>query len=237
LRQYAAPFSGRFLTPRLPEKSGGRFTFTALTQGDIDMSNTDEKNGRITLGLITSWGLGCLFLIAGAASVADPKTSGVVAPFLLIAVLLLPPIRRFVNQKTGKSISTGVRVICVLILMGFGAAAMPQTSSFGDGIHSQASAPSPISNPESSESTYSKSKTPLKADETKVSKSLGGIYEKVANDAVDQYQIAKRGGSVIDICVQAGFVSAAYLQAKDEANYQKWKEIEKVDCAAAGVPY
>jgi len=34
----------------------------------------------------------------------------------------------------------------------------------------------------------------------------------------------------------AGLVSAAYLQAKDEANYNKWKEIEKEDARAAGMP-
>jgi hypothetical protein len=35
--------------------------------------------------------------------------------------------------------------------------------------------------------------------------------------------------------VQAGIVSAAFLQAQDETNYQKWKTIEKNDCARAGI--
>jgi len=38
-----------------------------------------------------------------------------------------------------------------------------------------------------------------------------------------------------EICVQAGMVSAAYLQANDEPNYQKWKAIEKTDCKTAGL--
>lgn len=57
----------------------------------------------------------------------------------------------------------------------------------------------------------------------------------MASDAVTQYEIAKRSGSAIDACVQAGFVSAAYLQAKDESNYQRWKGTEKIDCLAAGI--
>lgn len=36
--------------------------------------------------------------------------------------------------------------------------------------------------------------------------------------------------------VKAGFVSAAYLQAQDEPNYQNWKNIEKADCEKAGIP-
>jgi len=62
------------------------------------------------------------------------------------------------------------------------------------------------------------------------------IERKVANDAVEQYNIAKRQGDRIQICVQAGFVSAAYLQAKDQENYNRWKSIEKSDCRAAGMP-
>lgn len=62
------------------------------------------------------------------------------------------------------------------------------------------------------------------------------IENKVADDAVEQYNIAKRQGDKMQICVQAGFVSAAYLQAKDENNYRKWKSIQKTDCRAAGLP-
>jgi len=64
----------------------------------------------------------------------------------------------------------------------------------------------------------------------------GGVENKVATDAVDQYHIAVRNGTPMDRCVHAGLVSAAYIQAKDEANYKEWKAREKADCAAAGVP-
>lgn len=62
------------------------------------------------------------------------------------------------------------------------------------------------------------------------------IQNKVAEDAVEQYNIAYRQGDKMQIYVQAGMVAAAYLQAKDEANYQKWKEIEKQAAAEAGMP-
>lgn len=65
---------------------------------------------------------------------------------------------------------------------------------------------------------------------------MSKIEDQVAADSVNQYNIAKRQGDTMQICVQAGLVSAAYLQAKDEANYQHWKKIEDSDCRAAGVP-
>lgn len=72
--------------------------------------------------------------------------------------------------------------------------------------------------------------------EKQAAKDLQGIQDKVASDSVRQYEIASRSGNAIDVCVQAGMVAAAYLQAKDEANYQTWKRIESTDCARAGLP-
>lgn len=71
--------------------------------------------------------------------------------------------------------------------------------------------------------------------EQQADRTMQDITNKVAADAVAQYGIASRNGSPIDICVQAGMVSAAYLQAKDEANYQRWKQTEKSDCSKAGI--
>lgn len=65
---------------------------------------------------------------------------------------------------------------------------------------------------------------------------LGNIEDKVAQDAVEQYNMVKRHGSPVEICVHAGMVSAAFAQAKDEENYARWKSIERADCRAAGMP-
>ena len=63
----------------------------------------------------------------------------------------------------------------------------------------------------------------------------GGLHNQVAAKFVKDYNIAARQGDPIQMCVQAGLVSAGYLQANDEANYRKWKSKQKADCAAAGL--
>lgn len=64
---------------------------------------------------------------------------------------------------------------------------------------------------------------------------LDKIEDQVAMDSVRQYNLAQQSGDRISICVQAGMVSAAYLQAEDQTNYLKWKDVEKADCAKAGL--
>lgn len=71
--------------------------------------------------------------------------------------------------------------------------------------------------------------------ETQTAKNMDDIYQKVASDAVEQYRIAERQGDKIQICVQAGLVSASYLQAKDESSYRNWKDIEDMACKRAGL--
>ena len=61
------------------------------------------------------------------------------------------------------------------------------------------------------------------------------IENQVALDAEKQYEIAKNQGDKMQIYVQASLVSAAYLQAKDESNYQKWKSIEASAAIDAGM--
>lgn len=65
--------------------------------------------------------------------------------------------------------------------------------------------------------------------------SLDAIYKQVINDSIAKYEIVKRQGDPIEICVNAGLVSASYLQAKDEKNYNLWKIKEKEDCKKAGL--
>ena len=64
---------------------------------------------------------------------------------------------------------------------------------------------------------------------------MAKINNKVADDSIKQYEIVKRNGSAMESCVHAGFVAAAYIQAKDEANYKIWHDIEISDCAKAGI--
>jgi hypothetical protein len=55
---------------------------------------------------------------------------------------------------------------------------------------------------------------------------MADIEKKVCSDAIEQYEIAVRQGDKIQIAVQAGFVSAAMLQAKDEEGYREWKAVQ-----------
>ena len=71
--------------------------------------------------------------------------------------------------------------------------------------------------------------------EKQVAKDMERIENQVATDAVKQYEIAKRNGSAMDAYLQAGLVTASYLQAKDETNYKKWKEIENEEAKNAGM--
>jgi len=72
--------------------------------------------------------------------------------------------------------------------------------------------------------------------EKQAERDMDKIYSDVAADAVAQYYIAKRNGNPIDAYVQAGLVCAAYLQAGDESSYKRWKEIQRQDAEAAGLP-
>ncbi len=67
--------------------------------------------------------------------------------------------------------------------------------------------------------------------ENATNQKMDTIKQQVASDSVDQYNIAKRNGNKVDMCVHAGLVAAAYMQAKDEANYNQWRQTETTDCA------
>lgn len=68
-----------------------------------------------------------------------------------------------------------------------------------------------------------------------VANQMQKIENQVAEDAVAQYNIAKEHGDKMDAYVHAGMVAAAYLQAKDQENYKKWKAIEKEEAKNAGM--
>lgn len=68
----------------------------------------------------------------------------------------------------------------------------------------------------------------LKGFDRQVASDMQKIENQVAADAVKQYNIAAKHGSDMDAYVAAGMAKAAFLQAKDEANYHKWDSIESV---------
>jgi hypothetical protein len=60
---------------------------------------------------------------------------------------------------------------------------------------------------------------------------MKNIEDRVAGDAVKEYRTAVASGDHTAICLHAGQVAAAYLQAQDEKNYLSWKKTEERDCA------
>lgn len=61
------------------------------------------------------------------------------------------------------------------------------------------------------------------------------VTSRAVEDQVLQYNAAVKAGSLTDRCVQAGFVASAYIQAKDEPNFQAWSGIRSSECKAAGI--
>jgi hypothetical protein len=61
------------------------------------------------------------------------------------------------------------------------------------------------------------------------------VPNRVIEEQVSQYNMAVKAGSQRDRCVQAGFVASAYIQARDDANYQAWSGIRNNECQAAGL--
>ena len=65
---------------------------------------------------------------------------------------------------------------------------------------------------------------------------MDSINNEAANQILSQYMMAKRNGAApVDLFVQAGLVTAGYLQAGNEENYNKWKSIEQEECLKAGI--
>lgn len=71
--------------------------------------------------------------------------------------------------------------------------------------------------------------------ENEIASEMQDIRNQVAVDAIEEYQIARRQGDLMQICVKAGEVSAAYLQAQNELSHKQWKKTEDEDCKRAGL--
>ena len=67
-------------------------------------------------------------------------------------------------------------------------------------------------------------------------KELQDIHQQVIKDAIAQYENIKKTDDKIEICVYAGMVTAAYTQANNKTEADKWKIIEDQDCKKAGIP-
>jgi hypothetical protein len=70
----------------------------------------------------------------------------------------------------------------------------------------------------------------FRTNEDEIEFNLDPIQTKVAKEAEQQYYITKKSGDTTYICISAMGVVAAYLQLRDETNYNKWLNIQKQEC-------
>jgi hypothetical protein len=57
------------------------------------------------------------------------------------------------------------------------------------------------------------------------------VVKEMGKSAVDEYEMTRRHGSKEDICHAAGEVAEFYLRTHNEAQYSRWKAVEKKDCS------
>lgn len=84
------------------------------------MSEQTTPNKKISVGLILSWIFGVLFVLTGIVSVFSEPIPGLV--MLIMAAVLLPPVTKLVDQKWKFHLSSGMKIVAVIIgLIIFGA--------------------------------------------------------------------------------------------------------------------
>lgn len=69
-----------------------------------------------------------------------------------------------------------------------------------------------------------------------VKKTMQDASSSAAEDTIEEYRIVSRDGDKMQMCVISGIIAEQYLGAKDVNKYHQWKDINKRDCKAAGVP-
>jgi len=67
------------------------------------------------LSLIINWAFGVLFVLFALTSLTESLKAAIA--FLLIAFLLLPPVRKIIFEKTGKPVSIKLRAAAIIVLL------------------------------------------------------------------------------------------------------------------------
>ena len=84
------------------------------------MSEQTTPSKKISVGLILSWIFGVLFALTGIVSVFSEPIPGLV--MLIMAAVLLPPVTKLVDQKWKFHLSSGMKIVVIIIgLIIFGA--------------------------------------------------------------------------------------------------------------------
>lgn len=158
---------------------------------------------------------------------------------MLGGVLILPIIKRLIIEKKPMINRMLLSVVSgVLIISGFVVINSAMNESRENYLQENPEEAARIQKEQveaESERQIAKAEAAAEARKNPTRYGMDKIYYQVVQDTIDQYNIAKNQGDAMQICVQAGLVSAAYLQAKNQEKYNEWKSIEKADCRAAGL--
>ncbi len=108
-----------------------------------DNQSSEVKTKNITLGSVFSWIFGVLFFLGGIGMLFSHFISGLLT--LVAALLILPPSSNVIKRKFNFSMSRGVKILAVLVLLVIAGMAMgdtkPATVVDNTNPNSQVSAP------------------------------------------------------------------------------------------------
>ena len=76
----------------------------------------EQETKQITLGLIIGWILGVLAAITGVTMIFSEPVPGIL--FILLALVVMPPVSKIVKEKFNFSLSGGMKVVLAIILLG-----------------------------------------------------------------------------------------------------------------------
>lgn len=77
---------------------------------------SEVKTKNITFGLVVSWIFGIVIGLTGIINIFSDPVPGLL--FIIAAVVALPPANKFLKEKMHISLSKGVKIVLVLILLG-----------------------------------------------------------------------------------------------------------------------
>lgn len=91
-----------------------------------EIKSSEVKTKNVTFGLVVSWVLGILFVLSGIGSIFSKPLNGVI--FIISALIILPPINRFIKEKYNFSLSKGVKIVVIVVLLGVAGSQMETVS-------------------------------------------------------------------------------------------------------------
>lgn len=105
--------------------------------------NNSKQENKITIGFIIGWGLGVLAGIAGVGLLFSEPLPGIL--FVVLALVVSPPVGKMVKEKFNFSLSGGVKVVLAIVLLGvIGASIDTESTSLSSPVVSDNNTEQPV---------------------------------------------------------------------------------------------